>query len=281
MDGSGFIVKGADGAYGDRIPWTKLAQADLKELEQNPKAAQYVEPFIEPDPAERLKRAEVDVKDYPKFSRPAGQSFLGALFTSPMGLFIFLVVYAGNIYAAYEISIFRAQSVGLVCGVSAVAPFVGPIIFLAMPTKLRTKDPTWQAAAAQQEMDAGVAAAIAAEQDAPGEAAVEAPAAAHAPAAPAAQQPAGKTYGRGQYTFNRRFFETQLPGFFAISRPEADKDKILSIKSSRGEYVAQRISRATANDVTFQIQKGHASEDVVIPFVEIQEVQVRHKDAHH
>lgn len=280
MDGSGFILKQPDGSYGERIPWAKLGQADIKELVQNPKAAQYVEPFLEPDPTERQKRTEVEVKEFPRMNRPAGHSLIAAIFTSPMGLFIFLVVYAGNIYAAYEISVFRAQPTGMVCGVAAVAPIIGPIIYLSMPTKLRGKDPTWQQAAAQQELDAGVAAAIAAEQEAPAAAAAEVaatPAAAAAPAAP--QFPPAKVFARGQYTFNRRFFETQMPAFFAVSRPEAEKDKILTVKSSRGQFIAQRIVRVSANDVAFQIQKGAASEEVVIPFVEIQEVQLKHKDA--
>lgn len=281
MDGSGFILKNPDGSYGDRMPWTKLAQADLKELEQNPKAAQWVEPFIEPDPNERMKRTEVEIKDYPKLAHPAGHSLAAALFTTPIGLLMILLLYAGNIYAAYEISLFRAQKPGLVCGVAAVAPVVGPIIFLSMPTNLKPKEQTWQTAAEQQ-VDPNLAAAIAAEEVATAEVATAEAApgglhVAHATAAPAVPQ--GKSYVRGQFTFNRRFFETQMPAFFAISRPEAEKDKILVVKASRGQYIAQRISRITANDMTLQVNKGHASEEVVIPFVEIQEVHIKHKDA--
>ena len=47
-----------------------------------------------------------------------------------------LLLYAANIYAGYEISIFRARPPALVCGVSAVLPLIGPIIFLSMPTKI-------------------------------------------------------------------------------------------------------------------------------------------------
>ena len=84
---------------------------------------------------------------------------------------------------------------------------------------------------------------------------------------------------RGQFTFNRRFFETQVPGFFAVIRPEADKDMALIFKSSRGTYTAARISRISPSEIYLQIQKGHASEEVIIPFVEIQEVILKHKDA--
>ncbi len=43
-------------------------------------------------------------------------------------------------------------------------------------------------------------------------------------------------YQRGQFTFNRRFIETKFPGFFGVVRRDADKDMVLIIKSSRGEY---------------------------------------------
>ena len=86
-------------------------------------------------------------------------------------------------------------------------------------------------------------------------------------------------YQRGQFTFNRRFIETKFPGFFGVVRRDADRDMVLVIKSSRGEYVGQRISRIAANDLHLQVQRGHASEEVMIPFVEIQEIRLRHKDA--
>ena len=54
---------------------------------------------------------------------------------------------------------------------------------------------------------------------------------------------------------------------------------VVVIKSARGEYAGQRISRITANELHFQVDKGHASEEVMIPFIEIKQVQLKHKDA--
>jgi len=85
-----------------------------------------------------------------------------------------------------------------------------------------------------------------------------------------------EVFTRGQFTFNRRFFETRFPKFFGVFRG-ADKDKVLAIKSARREHVADRIVRITANDVVVQVTHGTASEEVTIPFVEIQEVVVRRK----
>src|SRR5882724_2223611 len=192
MDEKGIVLKLPDGSYADRLPWTKLSQADLKDLQQNPKAAPFVEPFIEPDPNEKLKRMEIDIKPVPHLSRPAKGSLLGALFTSSLGLFTVLVLYAGNIYAAYEISIFRAQPATLVCAVAAVAPVIGPIIFLAMPTKLRPTQADWQTAA-QREPDPAHAAALEEEKTAAiahsADAAEAAAAAADAPTQPVLPPP--------------------------------------------------------------------------------------------
>ncbi len=291
MDDKGIVLKQSDGTYLDRMSWTKISQADLKDLDQNnPKAGQYVEPFIEQTQDDKKQRTEIVVKDVPRLGHPTGHSLVGALFTSTTGLFTLLMLYAANIYAGYEVSVFRAHPVGLVCGVSAVVPLIGPIVFLSMPSKVKARPLDWATTGTEQQLESNVAAAIAAEEGVPAQPA----AAAHddhgvptdvvedapTPAPPpAAKLPPTKTYLRGQYTFNRRFFETQLPAFFAMSRPEAEKDKVLTFKSNRGIYIAQRISRISANDLQLQVKKGPASEEVTIPFVEIQEVQLKHKDA--
>ncbi|MDB6112103.1 MAG: hypothetical protein JWR69_3853 [Pedosphaera sp.] len=282
MDEKGIVLKQADGTYGERTPWGKLSQADLRELQQNPKAAAFVEPFIELTQEDKLKRTEIEVKEVPHLQRPANRSLVGGLFGSGIGIFVILVLYAGNVYAGYEIAVFRARPTGLVCGLSAVAPVIGPIIFLAMPPKLNHR-PQQEVAEwkppAEEYQEAGIAAAIASDQ-APGGEEGQAASQGHAPAQPAAPAlPATKTYPRGQYTFNRRFFETQMPGFFAVTRSGIDQDMVLSIRSARGTYIGQRIARISANELYFQVQKQNASEEVTIPFVEIQEVQLKHKDA--
>jgi hypothetical protein len=86
-------------------------------------------------------------------------------------------------------------------------------------------------------------------------------------------------FQRGQYTFNRRFFETKFASFFGVVRRDADKDMVLVIKAHRGEYTTSRISRIAANDLHIQVQKGPASEEVLVPFQEIQEMRLKHKDA--
>src|ERR1035441_2485481 len=140
---AGVQIKVGEGKY-ERVPWTSFSQEDLKKFAKAPKLAPLVEPFIEITQEEKIKKTEVKIKQPARLERPAPQSLLGALFSSGLGLFVMLLLYAANIYAGYEVSIFRARPTALVCGVSAVLPVAGPIIFLSMPTKKAPVEETWQ-----------------------------------------------------------------------------------------------------------------------------------------
>jgi hypothetical protein len=96
---------------------------------------------------------------------------------------------------------------------------------------------------------------------------------------PKSNLPPTQTFQRGQFTFNRRFIETKFPGFFGVVRRDTDRDMLLIVKAMRGEYVAERISRIAANDFHLEVKKGDASTEVMVPFQEIKEIQLRHKDA--
>jgi hypothetical protein len=280
---AGVTIKVGDGEY-KKVAWGNFSQEDLRNFAKNKKLEPLVEPFIEVTPEERAKKTEPPpIKQPERLGRPAPQSLFGAMLSSGLGWTILLLCYAANLYAAYEVSIFRAQPLPLVAGVSAVLPVIGPIIFLSMPTRIQPAEPTWdvppEGAPAEAAAHAGAPdAGLNPMQDA----SVEHPSGlrlAHSEEAPASALPPTTTYQRGQTTFNRRFFETKFPGFFGVIRRDSDKDMVLLIKSSRGQFVGQRISRIAANDFHLQVQKGHATEEVMIPFMEIQEVQLKHKDA--
>jgi hypothetical protein len=274
---AGVQIKVGEGKY-EKVPWTSFSQEDLKKFAQNKKMDPLVEPFIEVTEQEKIKKTEVNIKQPPRLERPPSQSLLGALFSSGLGLLIVLLLYAANIFAGYEISIFRAQSTPLVCGVSAVLPVIGPIIFLSMPMKLPPKAETWEAPP-EEAPQAEAAEAVNPMQVEAAEHPTGLKLAHSEPAQAAPALPATTTYQRGQFTFNRRFFETKFPGFFGVVRRDADKDLVLAIKSGRGHYIGQRITRIAANDLHLQVQRGPASEEVMIPFQEIQEIQLKHKDA--
>jgi len=86
-------------------------------------------------------------------------------------------------------------------------------------------------------------------------------------------------FQRGQYTFNRRFFETKFSGFFGVVRSAAEKDLVFTVKTMGGEFVVRRITRLAANDIHFEVLKGGISQEVMVPFAEIQEIWLKHKDA--
>jgi hypothetical protein len=282
---AGAQIKVAEGEY-KRVSWASFSQEDLKKFARISKLQPFVEPFIEISAEEKIKKTEVTIKQPPRLERPAARSLFGALLSSGPGFLILLVLYAANLYAAYEISIFRAQPAVLVCGVSAVLPLAGPIIFLSMPTKIPPAEQTWEGAPAAAAGAAGAAGAAAGGADTVNP--MQAEGAPHPTGLKLAHfesekeesgLPPATVFQRGQFTFNRRFIETKFPGFFGVVRRDADRDMVLVIKSTRGEYIGQRISRIAANDLHLQVQRGHATEEVMIPFVEIQEICLKHKDA--
>ena len=269
----GMQVKTDDGKY-EKVSWSDLSQATLKELAQKPKLAAFVEPFIEIPQEERLKKTEVTLKDVPRLERPAKGSLLGGLLHSSVGLVILLLLYGANIYAGYEIGLVRAYPPAMVCGIAAVAPVVGPVIFLCIPTRME-KPAAEEVTAAPAEYALPASPAAEAQAHAGGgHRFADAPASPAAPAAPQAQ-----VFQRGQFTFNRRFIETKFSGFFGVVGRGADKDMVLLIKTPRGEFPASRISRIAANDMHVEVRKGVATQEVQIPFGEIQEIQLKHKDA--
>ncbi|HEX5222659.1 MAG TPA: hypothetical protein VFZ59_24095 [Verrucomicrobiae bacterium] len=276
-------IRVGDNKYED-IPWEKLSQGTLKQLAADPKLKlePFVQPFIEIPEDERIKKTEVEIKPVPRLERPAKGSLIGAMFSSSVGLVVMLLLYAANIYAAYEIAVVRAYPAAMVCGISAVAPVIGPIIFLCMPTKLKSSEEHQHAVEPEPVADSSPLAPESGPTGAPGAApAVGGLHVAHAPA-PAAtgpEHPQPQIFKRGQFTFNRRFIETKFSGFFGMVRHGAEKDLVLVIKSGRGEFVATRISRIAANDMHVDVHRGGASQEVQIPFLEIQEIQIKHKDA--
>lgn len=279
---SGLVVRLADGKYADRVPWTKFPQDDLKKLGQNPKIMPLVEPFLEVSQEEHAKRPDIKVRIPLRLERPQVQSLFGALFSSSVGVFVLILIYAANIYAAFEVAVFRSQPKVLVCGLAAI-PLVGvlsPIVFLSLPTRTEPSSeelvaPEVTAAAVQTFSVPGTPAAAPAAGAAPGSLRLTPGEGARS----TTSLPVTQVFQRGAYTFNRRFFETKFPGFFGIIRRDAEKDMVLVFKSARGEYVGQRISRIAANDIHLTVQKGPASEEVMVPFTEIQEIQLKHKDA--
>ena len=277
-DPDGLVIRLKTGGFSPRLDWAKLDEATLKTLADHPKARKFVEPLIEP-PAEEIARAEarkIDVRQPTRAERPnpelAGRGVYAAL-TTPNGLILIGALFLANLYAGYEIARFRWRPVPLVCGLSAVLPVVGPLVFLLLPRREEEVEAnaTEEAAAAQQ---------------------LNVPPPAAAPAAPAAHGASGlgiskhaaagaaqelpRVFKRGETTFNRRFFETQFPSFFRVVASEADKDLVVEVSTSKGALVGTRISRISATDVHLRTAD---SSEVGVEFAQVLEVKLRTKDA--
>jgi hypothetical protein len=277
----GIIFHTADDKYTDRVPWTKFSQDALKLLAKdpkNPKLAPFAEPFIEtPPPAPA--HANIQVRPVQRLELPPKQSVIGALFSSTLGVLVMLLIYAANIYAGFEVAIFRARPIGLVAGIAAVLPILGPIIFLSMPTLVppgATEEDMQMETGAPPE---AVGATPAAPQAQAGGTTESVQVAAPAGWQAAAAIPETQVFQRGQFTFNRRFFETKFSGFFGMTRHGANKDLLLIVKTPRGTHTVERISRIAANDVHLEVVHGGARQEIMVPFGEIQEIQLKHKDA--
>jgi len=267
----GVVLRLPDGNYSDRIPWAKFSQTDLKKIAENARMKPLVEPFIEVA-EEAPKKQEITVKPVPRLERPATTSFFGAFVSSSVGLAIMFLLYAANFYAAYEVSVIRAYPAALVCGTAAVLPVIGPILFLCLPTKMKTRQHEEAELLAARELHAQAAATVAAHS--------AGLAAAAEPTAPAMgyELPPTQIFKRGDFVFNRRFFETKFAGFFGVLRREADKNMVLTLKSAHGLFVVERFTRMSANDMYAQVQRGASSMEMAIPFLEVQEIELRHKD---
>jgi hypothetical protein len=158
-------------------------------------------------------------------------------------------------------------------GVAVVLPILGPIIFLVLPVRVESAR---MAAPRPEAVPHTFAVPGAAQPVAAGIQIVEASWQKEAPAAgPAAPQ----IFQRGQFTFNRRFFETKFSGFFAMFRREAEKNLMLTVKTGRALFVVERITRIATNEMHVEVAQGTGKQEIMVPFSDIVEVQLKPKDA--
>jgi hypothetical protein len=211
----------------------------------------------------------IELKPVPgKLERPARRpALLGALGT-PIGWFLVAVLLAANLYAAYEVAVFRNYPAAAVLGTALILPGLGPLIFLCLPTRVGEVGPAQGEFAAPEEVVNDSADKLAAAGLAGSALSIGAPKQAVAEAG------AGQVYRRGEAEFNRRFFEGQFPLFFRLVRGEADKNLLLHVRAGRQEFVASRITRISASEMGLQLQTGR---EVLVKFDDVTEVQARPK----
>ena len=278
---NGIQLRTPDNKYTDRLPWLKFSQEGLKQLAantQNPKIRPFVEPFIEPPAVERPPKPAVKISEVSRLDPPAPASIVGALFSSPVSLLALLLVYAANLYAGYEVARYRSKPIDLVMGVSAVLPIVGPAIFLSMiprPVAAEAVEMAQAAQAAPAELEPHRFAV----PGAPPPEDIHIAAASWHPAGAEGHPVEPQIFQRGQFMFNRRFFETRFPGFFGSIRGEEDRHKELVVKAAKGEFNVHRITRIGANDAHFEVVKAGVHQEVIVSFADMQEVRINPRAA--
>ena len=313
---TGLILRDTAG-LNPRVPWARFTQDSLKQLAEEaktPKDRAFVEPFIEDWVREQELLRQIVVKEPDVVpARPAGTKGLFALFSSPLGLLLIALAYAANIWAGCELAIFRNQSIGMGIGLGLV-PIIGPLVFAFIPTKAappppeepeETEVPPAEAAPAEASSSAPAPGSVAVPPPqtvtkkkghaptitmgsgasdiglagtAGGAAAAAAPATAPSAASTAAPSQV-QVFEKGKFIFNRRFFETKMPGFFRAVPRDEDKDLVVVIKALRGEFVGKRITSIDQSQLVLQVFKGDATADETIPFMEIQEVRIQPLDS--
>ena len=282
----GLVMKQPDGSYSSATPWSQLSQATLKELRDNPKATRFVEPLIQLTTEERERLSGLVLADVKRIDRPTGNTgIIGMLFSSGLGWLLVLLIYFGNLFSAYEIALYRAYSPQVVCGIAAVLPWIGPATLLAIPREKligvmggkssAAAAPVVEAAPSEDGEEAPLTDSGEPTVLPPGESFEEMP-------VPEEVMPAllpdTVTYSRGVVTFNRRFFESKLAQFTKIVPPGEVQDFVLLFKTSRGNHLTNYISKLDQAELQIRVAKGQASEDVKVPYLEIYEIQMKHRD---
>jgi hypothetical protein len=268
----GLVVHLDIGEYSPRISWSKLTQDTLKELMKEPQAAKFVEPFIDVPPVPKdkdNKKKNIVVKPVPRVERVQKASFF-SFWPTPAGLVVALVLILANVYAAYQIALYRHRPPGLVCGLAVVLPVIVPAIVLAMPPAAGGEyaEAPPEPAAAASAAGKTTTGPLAKVPMASGLSVAQA----EKPAAAGGASASNQVFKRGEFTFNRRFMETKFPNFFRIVQNEAEKDLVLAIRTPKAEHIGKRISRISSNEMHVQLVRGG---EVMVPFSDITEVQVR------
>jgi hypothetical protein len=242
-DAKGLMLRLGDETY-TNVTWDHLSQDSLKQLAQDPKMAQFTEAFIEPPEPQHAAAEDITVKPVNRLERPAHPSLIAGVLTSPVGLFILLVLYVANLLVAYEISLFTMRKPGEVIGLSAVLPVIGPIIFLVKGEK---------AAPSAEELAATeVVTAPSGSGEHPNE---------EIPIIEVTRKVEEKklepqVFTRGKFTFNKRFVETKFAGFMGEAKGEA-LTYSMEVKTPKEQLKVERIMQVSQADVMLEtVQRG-------------------------
>lgn len=273
FDEGGLMLRQPGEVY-TNVPWMLLSQASLKKLAENPKIRPIIEPLLEPEINARAPQPAVSVHDVTRLKIPRQTSVLGGLLTSSVGIFIGLLLYAANLYAAMEIAICRNRPTVMVVLICGVLPIIGPIFFLAMPTYYESDE---EAAPPVEESAPGPAPGRSAPPAGgapvpdPDQEKQEIPQATSTWTTEQPKKQQTQVFQRGKFMFNKRFIETK----FAVFLKGANKDSVLVIITPKGQFVVNRVGEVTASEMQVFTDEGEA----LVAFADIHEAQIKPRTA--
>jgi len=266
------MIHTAEDSY-TNVTWPQFSQDTLKQLAGNPKYHYLAGPFIQPTAADLPAKPVLRFTPPTRMALPENPSIIGGLFHSSLGLFLIFVIYAANLYAAYEVALVRGKPLAAVLGLSAVLPIVGPVIFLS-----QKMGPAASEAEAAEGMppDGGPA---------PGMPGASEGAAAAAPddiqIVSASWQPSQEekklqpqVFARGKFTLNKRFIETKFAHY--LGEPKGDAlNYTLELKSMKETLVVESIKQVTQTEMILETANGQ----LTVPFSDIMEIKLNPKPA--
>ena len=288
------------GGFSEKIAWMRFTPETLQFFATDLEARNYAQLLIVIPDAEmdeelnsandRSEAVMIDAPEIVSHGREhKGAGFLGSFFKGG-GFLLFFLLYGANIYAGYELAFFRRYPIAVTAGTAAVAPFIGPIIFLCMPTKRKQRVVVEEPEEDEEEYseeyaEEGEYGAEAVAYDEYGNPLPSEQAGYAQPYVEPEPEPVAlpetKIFKRGQFNLNRRFVESKFAGFFRAVPGENEKDMVLVVKAAQGEFISNRITKATNTEVTFAVSKGEgdAFMDKVIPLNDLLEIKLKHKDS--
>ena len=260
-----FVLKLDGGGYSPRTDWGRLTDESLLLLSKHPKAGRFVEPYVTAPTPEDVKkeRKPFKVSEPQRVNNPqVPKGVVAALFT-PGGLFFLGLIYASNIFFGFEVARYRWRSPALVCGLAAVLPVVGPLIYLAMPKWTPPEEVNATAEA--------MAATTLAVADS-GPSLVQQMGLRTGGGGIQSSSDLPRTFGKGEFTFNRRFFETQFAMFLASAQASESEGLVMEFAAASGTFAANKINRMNATEVIVQRVDG---EEAPVEYGSIQSVTLR------
>jgi len=246
------------------IQWPRFSQDTLKQF-AGTKYAAWAEPFIQPVAGAQRAQQDIAIKPVTRMTLPDHPSVFGGMVSSSLGLFMLLILYAANLYAAFEVAVVRGKPMAAVMGLSAVLPIIGPIIFLAQPMKAESTEE----APLEEGMPGGPPPPGAA--PAPGQEDIQIVAASWQ-GSQEEKKPQPQVFSRGKFTLNKRFIETKFANF--IGEPKGDaKNFTMEIKTLKETIAVECIKQVGPTDAILETPNGQ----VTLPFADIQEIKLTPK----